>query len=232
MTAATNSARRADVRLLFILEITSLSRVLKRKLQCELDLARVASRGQETKFWCAEGGGVDRILRSGLGKLQIGVIEHVKKFSAELEPGPLRDGEYLEEGEVPDLVPRSLDGVTSHISERPKSRISECAGVNPRRLHSGTVGCEPTLRDGELAVRIRIGWHRTGLEGVADQIGPRLAVRIGEAVGIENGERVSGRETCNSTNLPSPYDVIEGATGATEHGFAVAERQLVEITQN
>src|SRR6266849_898136 len=138
MSAATNSIRRADVRLLFILEITSLSRALKRKFQCELDLTRVASRGQESKFWCAEGGGVDRILRSGLGKLQIGVIEHIKKFSAEFKPGPLGDGEHLEERKVPDLVSRTLDGVAPHISERPKRRISECAGVDPRRLHSRT----------------------------------------------------------------------------------------------
>ncbi len=90
---------------------------LKRDFQGQLNLTRIASCSQESELRCAESCGVNRVLRARLGKLQIGVIEHVKEFGAKFQLGAFSDGEILEQGEVPYLIARPLNTVAAYVAE-------------------------------------------------------------------------------------------------------------------
>jgi hypothetical protein len=89
----------------------------ERQLQRKLNLSRIARGGQEPELRRPERRGVDGILRSRLGELQVRMIEDVEEFGTELQVHLLRDMESLERREVPHLVPGPMLHISSQIAE-------------------------------------------------------------------------------------------------------------------
>src|SRR5258708_12853944 len=115
------------------------------------------------------------------------MIEQVKKLRAKFQFCALGNREILEQRKIPYLVARALHTITGRISVRPKSWIGESTRVDPRGSHSRAIGCEAALGNGGLALGVWIGRHWARLEGVADHVGPRLAIGIPQALAIQNG---------------------------------------------
>src|ERR1700704_6359185 len=180
---------------------------LKRKLQRKLDLTWITSCRQKSKLWRPKGCGVDRILRSGFGKLQVGMIEYVEKFSTEFQFCALGDCEILEQREVPYLIARALHSVPANVTERPQSGIRKRTGVKER--------------SGKARSRFQ----------VADKIGTLLSVGISHSVGVENCEPVAGGDRRNTTDLPASNDLVTHSARITKYGLAVAQGQFVEVTK-
>src|ERR1700720_914735 len=149
------------------------SAFLERQFQRQLNLARIASRRQESELGRAEGRRIDRILRSGLGKLQIGVIEHVEEFGAKFQLGAFGDREVFENREVPYLITRPLHAVAADIAKRSGRGIRE----------------RTSIEEG-------IG-HATVCARVTDQIRTLLSIRICDPVRVQDREPVTRRDRGN-----------------------------------
>jgi len=92
--------------------LTSSCLKLKRKLQRELDNARVARLRHLPEAAEKSKGGI-RISRDQ----ELSVIERVEELRAELQVGPLRELEVLEDRQINVVNPRPPDRVTSGIAE-------------------------------------------------------------------------------------------------------------------
>src|ERR1700756_364325 len=132
---------------------------LETQFQGKLHLPRIARRSEESELRCSPGGGVDRVLRARLRKLQIRMVEHVEEFCPKLDLRALLNGKRLEQGEVPNLVAGTRDRIASHVPKGAVIRICERAIVHPRDLGARAIGGQPSLREGGLAARIRISRH-------------------------------------------------------------------------
>src|ERR1700747_2117620 len=89
------------------------SQSLETQFQGKLHVPRIARRSEESELRCSPGGGVDRVLRARLRKLQIGMVEPVEEFCPKLDLRALLNGKRLEQGEIPNLVAGTRDRIAS-----------------------------------------------------------------------------------------------------------------------
>lgn len=102
------------------------------ELQAELDLARRGgSSGDDAGGGRgrAGGGGVD----DGIGRIEIGVIEEIEDFGAELERETFRDGKFAGDGEVGFDKAGALQGVAADVAVGAGQRLDEGIGIEELR---------------------------------------------------------------------------------------------------
>lgn len=82
-----------------------------------------------TQTWTNRERAVVAILRPGGGEQEVGVIEQVVKLGAKLKSPALTHRPGLEQGCIPILDARPIQGIQPNIAKRPKLRILECFRV-------------------------------------------------------------------------------------------------------
>src|SRR5579871_2085488 len=141
--------------------------------------------------------------------------------------------EELEYREVPSLISRRLNGVTSNVAEGTQSGIGKCTCVEPCGRGVNPVGGETALRHQYLTLWIWIARHDARPVRVPDLIrtlgdSTGAAIRICEvAVRIEHRKPVAAGHRYDICNLPASDHLVRKPARASHKMFAVAKRQLV-----
>ena len=132
---------------------------LEKELEAQLDLAAGGCAGDYAGGGALNcGRGVDDFV----GRLQVGVVEHVKEFGAELEPGTLGELEGLEEGDIPVGKAWAGEGVATEVADSSVDGWGECGGTEEL---GGTLG--GGALDVEAPVESGIEVGPDGVTGIA-----------------------------------------------------------------